>query len=487
MAGREEVVPFALDEKEWERLQRVSPPKAVDVGYYLFRTGEESHSLFFIIKGIVQLHIDDQWGIPFSQGETVGGFGFLECHNRRGSAVVTGVGTMLMEVTREMLLQLDVSTVTKLYRSVGCSVTSLLSGEDIYKKIDVLLLQDGGCAPGYNTVTYFLAANFSNRFVCAAREGFKSLVSNQSNDFCALISDKQAFQQYSLVPRVHYSPDLRDRRGAAFRAERYPAFREKANQKRAVKCIRDRKIRVLITIGGNGTLAGTRELARWLSPYNVQVFFIPATIDSDLLGTECLGEHTAVEVGAEKLRCYMADAETHKRAYIIEMMGAEGGFHALRSCIGAGANLAVLPNSKIDMKKLATVIMKNDFLVIAVAEGYGKVSKNPEERKARKSAGSAAHYLLAQLRATGILNDEKRVIAEPFSRDIRGAMPNNVDILLAQRFAKQVTDMVNRGDTDCMPTVLNDQLSSLPLDGVETDNSVSTADMRLGDRLGVHL
>ena len=43
------------------------------------------------------------------------------------------------------------------------------------------------------------------------------------------------------------------------------------------------------------------------------------TIDSDVGGTECVGEHTGVEAGAEKLRCYLADARTHKRCYLIEV------------------------------------------------------------------------------------------------------------------------------------------------------------------------
>lgn len=52
----------------------------------------------------------------------------------------------------------------------------------------------------------------------------------------------------------------------------------------------------------------------------VKVYFIPVTIDSDVGGTENIGEHTGVEAGAEKLRCYLADAKTHKRCYLIEVL-----------------------------------------------------------------------------------------------------------------------------------------------------------------------
>ena len=79
-----------------------------------------------------------------------------------------------------------------------------------------------------------------------------------------------------------------------------------------------------MAIGGNGTFAGIQSLARFL-PSHVQVFFVPVTIDSDVGGTETIGQHTAVEFGAEKIRCYIADAATHERCYILEMMGRGEG------------------------------------------------------------------------------------------------------------------------------------------------------------------
>ena len=97
---------------------------------------------------------------------------------------------------------------------------------------------------------------------------------------------------------------------------------------------------MLVGIGGNGTCAGIKALSERIrvaregdvaAPPPVQTFFVPVTIDSDIEGTECVGQHTAVEAGAEKVRCFVADARTHQRCYIVEMMGADGGFHALNS------------------------------------------------------------------------------------------------------------------------------------------------------------
>ena len=59
-----------------------------------------------------------------------------------------------------------------------------------------------------------------------------------------------------------------------------------------------------------------------------------------------------------KVRCFVADARTHQRCYIVEMMGADGGFHALHSCIGGGAHYAALvdPLSDEELARVATAV-----------------------------------------------------------------------------------------------------------------------------------
>lgn len=127
---------------------------------------------------------------------------------------------------------------------------------------------------------------------------------------------------------------------------------------------------------------------------SIQAFFIPVTIDSDIAGTECIRQHTGVEMGAEKIRCYMADARTHKRISIVEMMGANSGFHALHSCLGARAHLSVLPNSIIDHKRVVKALNQRDECVIVVAEGYKK-----EEREAKGIKDNGAEYFFKELLA----------------------------------------------------------------------------------------
>ncbi len=123
-------------------------------------------------------------------------------------------------------------------------------------------------------MTAFLCEEFEKRGrrVTVAATGFESLVSGTDSDFHLLIHDTIFFNLVSLVPGVVHAQTLLQRRGASFRTERFPEFALLPNQLRAAETIKQRGVQILVTIGGNGTFAGTMALAKHL-PQNVQMFF----------------------------------------------------------------------------------------------------------------------------------------------------------------------------------------------------------------------
>jgi len=348
----------------------------------------------------------------------------------------------------------------------------------LFQEMDVLLIQEGGCAPGYNPVTAFITHHLEEqgRKVYATWEGFKSLVSGRDEDFLRLVYDRDMFKKLDHLPGVFHAAPLSESRGAQLRSERYRDFLKQEVQKKAVATIKKRKVNALIAIGGNGTFKGIRSLCDML-PTSVQAFFIPVTIDSDVAGTDCIGQHTGVEMGAEKIRCYMADARTHKRIYIVEMMGASSGFHALHSCLGARAHLAVLPDTRIDHRRVVKALNERDEAVIVVAEGYKR-----EERREKGIGEDAAQYFYRELLATGI-KIKRKVVCEPFSRDIRGAAPNNQDITLAQRMALNVASYLKAGTSRLMPAVHTGREYAIPFNEIQTDNMKAKDLLVLSDRL----
>jgi 6-phosphofructokinase 1 len=353
-----------------------------------------------------------------------------------------------------------------------------MSVKEAFQEMDVLLIQEGGCAPGYNPVTAFITHSLETqgRAVFATREGFRSLVSGKDEDFVRLVYSPELFRKLDYIPGVFHAAPLVEWRGALLRGERYREFVREDVQKKAAAAIRKRKVRALVAIGGNGTFKGVRSLCDMI-PTSVQVFFVPVTIDSDVAGTDCIGQHTGVEIGAEKVRCYMADARTHKRTYIVEMMGANSGFHALNSCLGARAHLAVLPGMEIDHKAVVEAINRRGECVIVVAEGYRK-----PEREAEGSTLNAAEFFHRELQETGV-PIKRKVVCEPFSRDIRGAAPNNQDVTLAQRMAYNVASYLKAGTSRLMPAVLSGREYAIPFNEIRTDNMKAEDLLVLSNRL----
>jgi 6-phosphofructokinase 1 len=476
------VPPFQrLDESEIRYLASISNRTKYETNEYVFQEGEMGTTLYVVEEGTCCLEIMGRAIKILNKGELFGEIAAID-ELPRTATVRTTTPTVLLSLKARDLEKLEESSPAsfmKIYKELAKQITSYVRHADaLYSDMDTLLVQEGGCAPGYNSVTGYLTRYFetAGRRVFIAREGFKSLVSGTSEDFCCLINDKNLYNKLEQLPGVIFAPPLREARGASFRAERFKNFVKSENQRLAAHHVVARNVKVLIGIGGNGTFYGMNALSKLL-PESIQVFFIPVTIDSDIYGTDCIGEHTGVHVGSEKILSYMADARTHHRIYIIEMMGSEGGYHALHSCLGAGADLAVLPSSRHDPKKVAQALKKKECAVIVVAEGYKRAERNEEGFK-----GNAAEYFRDELLKVG-LESNRRIVCEGFSRDIRGAAPNYRDITLSQRMARKLASLVNEGKTRVMPAILANREYDIPFDEIRTDNSVESGLAELANRL----
>jgi len=472
-----------LDEAELKSFAGLLQLYHYNPGESVYKAGTVRDTVYFVQEGRLSFEKSGHILRFFNKQDAFGDYSLIN-DSPHSSTIHAIAPTKLLEIRIEDLQnskKFSTSAYGKLCKEFAYLLTTRRRHEEeMYCDVDVLLVQDGGCAPGYNSVTAFLTEFLekAGRRVFAASEGFRSLVSGDIRDFRRLVYSGSIYRLIEDFRGVFFTPPLREARGADFRSERYPDFRELENQKRAAENIIKRNVKAIIGIGGDGTLAGMQSLSELL-PDEIQMFFVPVTIDSDIYGTDCIGQYTGVEVGAEKIRCYMGDARTHGRCYIIEMMGREGGYHALHSCLGAGAHLAVLPDSHYNMKRVAKALENRHATVIVVAEGY-----RAKERKAEGKKQSAAAYFYNELLEAG-LSTQQRVVCEAFARDIRGALPNNTDITLAQRMAKKLTFLVQTGQTKMMPAVLSGQEYAIPFDDIRTHNTVSSDLAVLANRLGV--
>lgn len=487
--GRERLIGFLrsvpvlrdLDDRELRALAAIPTQWSFDREERVFSDGELGTTLYIVEDGACGLEIGGRIVKSFASGDVFGEVAVIDRRPRTATVRATRPARLLA-FEADALARFEASkpaAALKLHKALARQLTGYVRHSDaLYDRMDVLLVQDGGCAPGYDSVTAQLtrALEEVGRQVFVAREGFKSLVSGTARDFSCLVHDPATYERLEHVQGVIHSAPLTQARGASFRTERFTEFKQAELQRRAADHLVARGVNVLIGIGGNGTFAGTNALSKLLP--EMKTFFVPVTIDSDISGTECIGEHTGVMIGAEKIHGYLADARTHHRVYVIEMMGAEGGYHALHSCLGAGADLAVLPSSRYDPARVVRGLAQRRSAVIVVAEGYKR-----GERREEKFSGNAAEYFYQELLRAG-LDPKRKVVCEGFSRDVRGAAPNYLDITLAHRMARRLVELLLDGRTRMMPAILAGDEGAIEFDDIRTDNSVELALAELANRLG---
>ena len=351
----------------------------------------------------------------------------------------------------------------------------------------MLLIFDSGDAPGYSSVAVALTEEASRRGyeVWAATEGYRSLTSDATAEprFERLIVSRK--ERYALLAKGIPARSMGRRvldAGSDFRSERYLGFHLASNRQVAAETIRVQGFSHVIAIGGNGTYEGLKALLDHTHP-RPKAGFVNVSIDNDLGGDRAIGFLSGVEAGATIARGLYEDAYTHKRIYLLEMMGNRSGRHALHCGVAARAHLIVLPFFQfpgVVLKEIAEALARTDYALVVVAEGYER-----EKRKAQFPGASASEYFRMQLESAGLEDTpQKRVIAEPFSRSIRGIRPAFLDVAAAYMKASLMCDAFEDGQTEVMPFVLaSNDVGVRPFQSVTREDRVERAYLPLLSRL----
>ena len=216
------------------------------------------------------------------------------------------------------------------------------------QNMKLLIIFDGGNAPGYTAVATSLAEEGDKRGyeVYAAFEGFRSLTTDHLSEerlIRLVMSRRQSFKLNAEGIPTRSLYRAIDQPGSEFRSERYPGFAKPEKQKEAADYIREHDFTHVIGVGGNGTMMGIKSLDNLIP--NIKAGFINVSVDSDILGDIAVGYLTGAEEGAKIARGLFDDAYTHKRIYMLEMMGRDSGKHALMA--GAAARAHLIDSARI--------------------------------------------------------------------------------------------------------------------------------------------
>ena len=234
--------------------------------------------------------------------------------------------------------------------------------------------------------------------------------------------------------------------GTILKSARSERFLTEEGQRQALSTIEKHRLDALIVIGGNGSLTGAHVLA---ARYGIQVIGVPATIDNDVNQVDqCLGADTAVNVALDALDKIRDTATSLERIFVVEVMGRDCGYLAMKVALAGGCEDVILPEQDFDLNEICREIEAGNAQgkvswIIIVAEG-----------KARAQDIATAITLL-----TGL---ETRIAV--LGHIQRGGRPTAIDRLLGAKLGSAAVEALLAGETDKCVSLKDEQIKLIPLE-----------------------
>jgi 6-phosphofructokinase 1 len=236
--------------------------------------------------------------------------------------------------------------------------------------------------------------------------------------------------------------------GTFLGSARLEEFKEEATRQKGLANLSVHGIDGLVVIGGNGSQAGALALSKMGLP----VVGVASTIDNDLAGSEItIGVDTALNIALEAIDRLRVTAASHRRAFLLEVMGRKCGYLALMAGIAGGADAVVVPEAEIEPEAVA------DDLEGAYRRGKAHALVVVAEGATYNASGLAKYF--EQHRAR--LGFDLRVTQ--LGHVQRGGTPSAFDRLLATRLAVGAVEHLARGEHGCLIGLQKGDVRSTPL------------------------
>ena len=309
------------------------------------------------------------------------------------------------------------------------------------------VLTSGGDAPGMNAAIRAVtrSALASGIEVYGVRDGFSGLIDGRFEPFGPR-------QVGGILPLG----------GTMLGTARCPQMRSAQGQQQALAALAARQIDALVVIGGTGSQSGAQALAA----QGLAVVGVASTIDNDLLGTDItIGATTAVDVALESMDRLRVTASSHRRGFLIEVMGRDCGYLAATVGVAGGAEVICVPEQPITPEAVAAGVRdayargKTHALVV-VAEG------------AAQNADTLAQYFKAHASGLGF---DMRVCK--LGHVQRGGAPGVSDRMLATRLGVGAVQQLCRGQHGVLIGLVGGQIQATPL--AEIANRTKPVDLEL--------
>lgn len=321
----------------------------------------------------------------------------------------------------------------------------------------IAILTSGGDAPGMNSAILAACKVAASRGieVIGVQRGYEGLLDADFRELTRSLSDG------SLAP-IREVEDEAHTGGTILGSSRCMRFFDQESRAAGCRNMVEAGIEGLIAIGGNGTMAGAHTLAAECP--DVTVVGVPASIDNDIGATaDSIGVDSALNTIIEACDRISDTARSHRRAFIVEVMGRHSGYLAIASAVATAADAVLLPEEG-----------RTEEQVLDKVEAVIRDSFATDRHKSKvliiKAEGVTVPTTLLARVVGGRLDDDLNidVRATVLGHIVRGGHPSFHDRMMAGRLALGAVNALADGADDCMVTW-----------NTTTSGGVATADPRV--------
>jgi 6-phosphofructokinase 1 len=320
----------------------------------------------------------------------------------------------------------------------------------------IAVLTSGGDSPGMNPAIRSITRTGLNKGlqIIGIRNGYEGLLADEFMDL----------NNHIVSGRVRDA-------GTFLQTSRCPEMMTVEGQRKALDILAKHRIDGLIVIGGDGSLRGARTLHRMGLP----TIGLPGTIDNDIFGTDMgIGVDTALNTIISLVDMIRATAASHRRCFVVEVMGRGSGYLGLMATISTGSQVAVIPEFRMNLASIVRVLhhrfdSQHNNSVILVAEGVCQGAD-----------------FMQRLIATGQVAQEVRLTV--LGHIQRGGTPTHYDRLLASRMGEMAVLALESGESGSMVATVNGRTQLRDFDDILEKRKALPGDaIRLARNIGIEI
>ena len=235
-----------------------------------------------------------------------------------------------------------------------------------------------------------------------------------------------------------------------------------------IKGIKRLELDALLVVVGDGTLRIAHELYKKGAP----IIGVPKTIDNDIGCTELtFGFDTAVNTATEAIDKLHTTAEAHHRVMVLELMGRDAGFIALRAGVAGGADVILIPEIPFKFEAVLAEVrqrVEQGYLFSIIVVSEGAKPQGGEQVFARSGdevyvprLGGIGQRVGEYIEKNGY---ESRVTVLGHLQ--RGGSPTPFDRWLATRFGAAAVSLAAQGKFDRMVALRAEKIVDVSLEEV---------------------